>query len=121
MVTWQVLPALLRSGALCRLTHLHVEWHMKALNNSASRAFADGIKLRLGLDHLIEHGCGGRSDGSSGSGNRGDRSDPKEAVLGSALRPAVLVDHEHDSSRILAHQHLNAEAAALNVSSGVSG
>ena len=51
---YHLLPHLLVHGALCRVSHLLVEWH---LNAEPSPRRLDALALRLGLRMLLERGC----------------------------------------------------------------
>lgn len=49
-----LLPWLLLHGSICRLRHLHVEWHLNRLSPEERLA---ALGLRLSLHTLLEHGC----------------------------------------------------------------
>lgn len=51
---YQLLPWLIAQGALCHLTHLHIEWHLNMLPPE-QRLSALGLRLNFGT--LLEHGC----------------------------------------------------------------
>ncbi len=48
------MPHLIVSGALCRATHLLVEWHLNKLPYSRRLRF---LGLRLAFDELLTKGC----------------------------------------------------------------
>ena len=51
---YALLPWLLTTGALCRVRHLLVEWHLNAL---PPHERLSGLGLRHGLDRLLRTGC----------------------------------------------------------------
>ena len=51
---YDLLPHLIVSGALCRATHLLVEWHLNKLPYSRRLRF---LGLRLSFDELLTKGC----------------------------------------------------------------
>lgn len=51
---FELLPALLSTGVLCRVHMLLIEWHLNALPASARLA---GLSLRLSLSSVLQHGC----------------------------------------------------------------
>jgi FkbM family methyltransferase len=51
---YDLLPHLIVSGALCRATHLLVEWHLNKLPYSRRLRF---LGLRLAFDELLTKGC----------------------------------------------------------------
>ena len=51
---YAVLPRLLMSGVLCRVSFMHVEWH---LNNLPLAQRFDGFALRKAFDSLLKAGC----------------------------------------------------------------
>jgi len=55
---YDLLPYLMISGALCLVSHLHVEWHLNALP-SARRL--EGLALQLSLRSNLQIGCKGQS------------------------------------------------------------
>ena len=79
-----LLPSLLTSGALCRLTHLHIEWHAPALAAASQQQLEAGIGLRLSLQAMLDNGCG----------------------LSEGNETSILVDHEESTgvgaARVLA-------------------
>ena len=54
---YQVLPHLLTSGLLCRLSVLHVEWHLNAL---PPHQRLSGLSLQKSLPLILREGCRGR-------------------------------------------------------------
>ena len=51
---YELLPWLLAHGALCRISHLVIEWHLNRL--PVERRFA-GLGLRIAFNSLLRHGC----------------------------------------------------------------
>lgn len=51
---YALLPHLLATGALCKVTHLIIEWHLNALPPSRRLA---GLALRHSLDATLRDGC----------------------------------------------------------------
>jgi hypothetical protein len=58
---FEVVPHLLVSGALCRVSHLHIEWHATTLLSRGDEAVAMALGQRLALQHLVRSGCRGSS------------------------------------------------------------
>ena len=54
---YSVLPHLLLSGALCRVSHLFVEWHLLRVPDEARLA---ALGLRLALEETLRRGCRAR-------------------------------------------------------------
>lgn len=90
---FQLLPTLLLSGALCLLTHIHVEWHFPTLAsaawNASARDTAAGVGLRMAFEQLLQQGCA--SSVSSGRFEGREPGDP--AVL------TTMVDHEDSAGK----------------------
>lgn len=84
---YTLLPRLLLSGALCLVTHMHIEWHLPSLAaapqappslvNESARAIEAGVGLRLSLHQLLKKGCPRKSSSSSSSG----RAPPVDVVI----------------------------------------
>ena len=53
---YTLLPRLLITGALCRVRHLLVEWHLNALSPHERLS---GLGMRLGFDRMLRAGCAG--------------------------------------------------------------
>lgn len=51
---YELLPWLLMQGALCRVSHLLIEWHLNKVTPEARLA---ALSLRLSLQTLLAHGC----------------------------------------------------------------
>ena len=51
---YEVLPHVLATGALCRLTHLLIEWHLNALPAHKRHA---SLSLRNSIESTLRHGC----------------------------------------------------------------
>ena len=51
---YDLLPHLLMTGALCRVTHLYMEWHLNIV--SPERRLA-ALALRTALEHMLKSGC----------------------------------------------------------------
>ena len=58
---YDLMPHLLQSGALCRSTHLLVEWH---LNSLPPPRRLTGLALRVAFDELLTTGCATSDYGS---------------------------------------------------------
>ena len=51
---YSLLPWLLLEGAICRLSHLRIEWHLVA---QPIRNRLEGLALRHSIGGLLRHGC----------------------------------------------------------------
>ena len=118
-----ILPSLLLSHALCRLTHLHVEWHIPSLAHVSPADAAGGIGLRVGLETLLERGCSSanvthtpttaattaaRTDHEHEAmllppSRPGDRGSGGAGSPLSTARPRVMVDHEESTGAGASH------------------
>ena len=120
-----ILPSLLLSRALCRLTHLHVEWHLPSLAHASPADLSGGIGVRMGLETLLERGCRSANDthhpaaaAATTTTTRADHEHearllpPSRARDGgsggagspvSTARPRVMVDHEESTGAGASH------------------
>ena len=51
---YDLLPHLLTTGALCRVTHLYMEWHLNSVPPTRRLA---ALALRTTLEHTLHRGC----------------------------------------------------------------
>ena len=54
-----IVPRLIATGAICRVRHLLIEWHLNALPPHERLA---GLGLRFSFEHLVRAGCAGQDD-----------------------------------------------------------
>ena len=94
-----LLPSLLLSGALCRVTHLHFEWHLATLaahdgvgGHGNAPTIAAAVGMRLALPTLLRRGCAASPHGRRGGPmlDAEDASAPKWNTLASAVASELL-------------------------------
>lgn len=56
---YAIVPRLIATGAICRVRHLLIEWHLNALPPHERLA---GLGLRFSFEHLVRAGCAGQDD-----------------------------------------------------------
>ena len=99
---FRLIPRLVFSGALCRLSHVHIEWHLKPLAAASDRELSDSLAMRVGFEHMLEQAC---SQGyTEGAVARTDGQ--RHQALWQSSTTTIMVDHELASSRTLGRELL---------------